>query len=100
MSLSSAVSTVSILCCVALVVALLGGVYAGELFPWHPIFMGLGFLGFMCEGIISAYRLRASDGAPRVAAIQNHMWVQLASMTSIILGFWVIYLNKVRILKN
>lgn len=56
--------------------------------------MGLGFLGFMCEGIIAAYRLRPTDGPLRVTAIQNHMWVQVASIISIQLGFWAIYYNK------
>jgi cytochrome b-561 domain-containing protein 2 len=94
MTLIASISTVSILCTVALVLAVLPQVYAGELFPWHPILMGLGFLGFMCEGIIAAYRLRPTDGPPRVAAIQNHMWVQIASTISILLGFWAIYYNK------
>ena len=95
MSLSSGISTVAILCTVALVLAVLPKVYAGELFPWHPILMGLGFLGFMCEGIIAAYRFRATDGGPRVLAITNHMWVQVAATVSIMLGFWAIYYNKV-----
>ena len=98
MSLSSGISTVSILCTVALVLSLLPQVYAGELFPWHPILMGLGFLGFMCEGIIAAYRLRAIDGSNRVAALQNHMWVQVAATISIMLGFWAIYYNKARMI--
>ena len=98
MSLSSGISTVSILCTVALVLSLLPQVYAGELFPWHPILMGLGFLGVMCEGIIAAYRLRATDGSNRVAALQNHMWVQVAATISIMLGFWAIYYNKARMI--
>ena len=96
MSLSGGISTLSILCCVALVLSVLPEVYAGELFPWHPILMGIGFLGFMCEGIIAAYKLRGSDGNARVTALQNHMWVQVASTISIMLGFWAIYHNKVR----
>ena len=98
MGLASSISTASILCTVALVLSLLPEVYAGQLFPWHPILMGLGFLGLMCEGMIAAYRFRGTDGPPRVVAIQNHMWVQVAATVSIALGFWAIYYNKVRFL--
>ena len=96
MSLSSTVQSLSILCCIALILAVLPQVYAGLLFPWHPILMGVGFLGFMCEGIVAAYKLRATDGPPRVAALQNHMWVQIAATLSIALGFAAIFYNKVR----
>lgn len=80
----------------ALILQLLPGIYAGELFPWHPVLMGVGFLGFMCEGVLAAYKLRSTDGPPRVMAITNHMYVQLAATLSIILGFLAIYYNKVR----
>jgi hypothetical protein len=96
MSLDTAVQNTSILCCVSLIIAVLPGIYAGELFPWHPLFMAVGFLGFMCEGMLGAYRFRSTDGPPRVAAIANHMWVQLAAACCIILGFLAIYYNKVR----
>lgn len=96
-TLASGISSVSIVCCIVLIVSVLPRVYAGELFAWHPIFMALGFLGFMCEGILAAYHLRPSDGHLRVVALQNHMWMQVASAVCVFLGFLCIYSNKVRL---
>ena len=95
-SLSGVVQSCGILLCVSMVLALLPGIYRGELFHWHPFFMTVGFLGFMSEGIVAAFRFRPMEGAPRVAAIQNHAWVQAASSASVALGFYVIYRNKAR----
>ncbi len=94
-SLASGVQLISILCCITLIVALLPSVYSGDLFPWHPVLMAIGFLGFMCEGILTAYKLRLSDGQMRVAALQQHMNIQLAATACIVLGFMAIYFNKV-----
>lgn len=93
-SLPSTIQTLSILCCITIIVAVLPGIYAGKLFPWHPVFMTIGFLGFMCEGITAAFKLRPTDGPPRVTALQNHMLVQLTATAFILLGFSVIYWNK------
>jgi len=98
MSLASVTQTLSILCCVSLVLTLLPQVYSGELFPWHPVLMAIGFMGFMCEGIVAAYKLRPTDGPPRVLALQQHMFVQIAATICIVLGFAAIYANKVSFL--
>jgi hypothetical protein len=94
-SLASIVQTLSILCCITLIIALLPSVYSGELFPWHPVLMAVGFLGFMCEGIVTAYKLRPTDGPSRIIALQQHMNIQLTATACILFGFAAIYANKV-----
>lgn len=74
--------------------AVLPQLYSGVLFAWHPLLMVLGYLGFMTEGILAAYKFRNLDGTPRVLAIQNHGWIQLASSTCVGLGLYIIYRNK------
>jgi hypothetical protein len=50
--------------------------------------------GFMTEGILAAVKFRNLDGGPRVLAIQNHGWIQVAATLSTALGFGAIYRNK------
>lgn len=85
----------SIACCVAMVAVLLPALYSGELFPWHPALMTVGFLGLMTEGMVMAFKFRPLEGGPRVQAIQRHGWIQGGAMLCIVLGFYAIYANKV-----
>jgi cytochrome b-561 domain-containing protein 2 len=90
------VQQLAILATIAISVAVLPGIYRGDLFSFHPLLMSIGFLGFMSEGILAAHRLRHNtDGATRVAGLQNHMWIQFTSTVCITLGFYAIYRNKV-----
>ncbi len=82
-------------CCIVILATQSGGLLGGVLFPWHPLLMSAGFLGFMTEGISTALAFRHLEGGPRVRAIQRHGWVQVASTVCIALGFLVIYTNKV-----
>jgi hypothetical protein len=91
----STIQTLSVFVSLGMVLAMLPAIYKGDLFAWHPVFMTVGFLGFMCEGILAAYRFRGTEGAARVAAIENHLWIQVASTVCIALGFYSIYRNKV-----
>ncbi len=93
-ALAAVVQTASVASAVALALAVLPGLYAGELFPWHPLLMAVGYLGFMAEGILSAHRFRTMDGAPRAAAIANHSLVQGAAAGCALAGFAAIYANK------
>ena len=76
--------------------AVLPGVYAGELFAWHPLFMTLGFLGFMTEGILTAVRFRPNEGMARVVAISNHGLIQAGSAGCVGIGFYAIFRSKAR----
>lgn len=95
MSIIPVLGGISIACCIIIVVAMTPRAFAAELFPWHPVLMTVGFLGFMYQGIVKAYRLRSSDGSVRVLGLQTHLRIQLAAALCILLGFIVIYLNKV-----
>lgn len=66
------------------------------LFVWHPIFMSLGFLGLMAEGILLSISFRPTDGAKRTGKIQQHMYWQSAATLSVLAGLTVIVANKVR----
>eukprot|EP00887_Chlorella_sp_A99_P002879 scaffold6.g2879.t1 len=88
------VQSLGVLTTVGLVLAMLPGLYRGELFAWHPLFMGVGFLGFMTEGILTAVRFRPNEGMARVVAIQNHGLIQAGASVSVGLGFYAIYRNK------
>jgi hypothetical protein len=76
---------------------MLPSAYARELFAWHPIFMTLGYIGFMCEGIIVSFKSRAIEGVTRAGVLTNHMWLQLTSAIMVGIGFAAIYVNKVRV---
>jgi Eukaryotic cytochrome b561 len=80
----------------ALVVSMVWDQFKGNLFSYHPVFMSLGYLGFMTEGISLAIGFRRTDGPARVSAIWRHAAVQLAAALSIAIGFWAIYRNKAR----
>lgn len=86
--------SLSILCCTFVVVSVLPSAYSGTLFAWHPIFMSIGYLIFMCEGISIAYRVRDLDGNSRVGLLTKHLWTQVASIMCVSLGFAAIYVNK------
>lgn len=94
------VQSLSVVCCVSIVVAVLPAAYARTLFAWHPILMSIGYLGFMCEGIAVALRARDVDGNARVSRLMSHMWVQLSSIFCASLGFAAIYVNKTMHGKN
>mmetsp|Transcript_30061 Transcript_30061/g.66602 ORF Transcript_30061/g.66602 Transcript_30061/m.66602 type:complete len:240 (+) Transcript_30061:50-769(+) len=66
-----------------------------KLFGWHPVFMSLGYILFMTEGLISSVMFRQLDGPERVRAIQSHALLQLRAILCIIVGFAVIYWNKI-----
>lgn len=69
--------------------------FDSSLFSWHPLFMSLGFILFMTEGVMSAVTLRGiPPGHQRVLAIQSHALMQLRSLVCVIIGFAVIYRNK------
>lgn len=86
--------SLSILCCTFIVVSVLPSAYAGVLFAWHPTFMSVGYLIFMCEGISLAYRARDVDGSLRVGLLSKHLWTQVAAIVCVSLGFAAIYINK------
>lgn len=88
------IQTLAIFATLGMGFAVLPGVYRGDLFAFHPLLMSIGFLGFMCEGILAAYRLRPTEGSQRVSALANHMWIQVAAIVCISLGFLTIYINK------
>lgn len=69
--------------------------FDNTLFAWHPVFMSIGYILFMAEGLISAVAFRNVEGQDRVKAIQSHALLQLRAVVCIILGFVVIYRNKV-----
>lgn len=70
-------------------------IYNGTLFCWHPIFVTLGFTGLMTEAAVVAINFRRLEGQPRVAAIERHMYLQIASLICVGVGFWAIWQNKV-----
>lgn len=70
--------------------------FDNTLFAWHPLFMSVGYLLFMTEGLMSAVVFRHMDGADRVRAIWAHALMQCRAVICIIIGFIVIYQNKVR----
>lgn len=71
--------------------------FDNSLFAWHPIFMSLGYILFMTEGVLSALSFRSLEGgAERVQAIQGHALLQLRAVVCICLGFGVIFRNKAR----
>lgn len=69
--------------------------FDSTLFAFHPVFMSLGYLIFMAEGLISAVMFRHLEGAERTRAIESHGFMQLRAVTCIAIGFGVIYRNKV-----
>eukprot|EP01024_Parvocaulis_polyphysoides_P059797 TRINITY_DN6483_c0_g1_i1.p1 TRINITY_DN6483_c0_g1~~TRINITY_DN6483_c0_g1_i1.p1 ORF type:complete len:219 (+),score=22.40 TRINITY_DN6483_c0_g1_i1:401-1057(+) len=75
-------------------VSLIVSVANKTLFSWHPIFMTLGYVLFMTEGVISGIKFRRLDGKERVAAIYTHMMWQISAVASILIAFGVIYYNK------
>ena len=91
------IQSASIVCCTFMFVCMLPSAYARELFAWHPIFMTLGYIGFMCEGIIVSFKSRAIEGVTRAGVLTNHMWLQLTSAIMVGIGFAAIYVNKVRV---
>lgn len=71
-------------------------VFNGTLFSWHPTLMSLGFLGFMGNGVLTAFQFRhIMEANARVKAIQKHALWQIAAVSCIGSGFFAIYQNKV-----
>ncbi|KAG1681103.1 hypothetical protein FOA52_015544 [Chlamydomonas sp. UWO 241] len=79
---------------VALSIAFL--LFDSSLFSWHPLFMSIGYVLFMTEGLLAAIMFRHLDGPERVAAIQSHAIMQIRALVCIVIGFVVIYQNKVQ----
>ena len=46
--------------------------------PQHPLFMSIGYVLFMSEGLISGIMFRHLDGPPRVRAIWSHALMQVS----------------------
>lgn len=57
----------------------------------------IGYIGVMAEGLIIAIHFRQTDGSERVKAIWSHAVMQLRAAVLVIIGFGVIYRNKVRV---
>lgn len=66
-----------------------------NLFSWHPVFITLGFVGLMSEGILLGTAFRSLDGRERVGAIIRHALMQVGACVAIAIGFLAIYFNKV-----
>lgn len=49
--------------------------FDNSLFSWHPVFMSLGFLLFMAEGIFAGIQFRSLDGQVRAVG-QGHVRTQ------------------------
>lgn len=69
--------------------------FDSTLFAFHPVFMSLGYVIFMAEGLIASIMFRHLEGPERVRAIEAHGFMQLRAITCIAIGFGVIYRNKV-----
>ena len=78
------------------VVTLCASLFDRTLFSYHPTLMSVGFLGAMSEGVLTALKFRQLEGQQRVAAIQRHLYIQLAAAAAITAGFYAIYRNKVQ----
>jgi cytochrome b-561 domain containing protein 2 len=77
------------------VVTLCASLFDSTLFSYHPTLMSVGFLGAMSEGVLTALKFRQLEGQQRMAAIQRHLYIQLAAAAAITAGFYAIYRNKV-----
>ncbi len=55
----------------------------------------IGYIVFMTEGLIAAIHFRQLDGLERVKAIWSHALLQLRAVICVLIGFGVIYRNKV-----
>ncbi|GLI61584.1 hypothetical protein VaNZ11_004000 [Volvox africanus] len=82
-----------VVACVALSIAFI--LFDNTLFAWHPAFMSIGYVVFMTEGLIAAIHFRQIDGHERVKAIWSHALLQLRAVICIVIGFGVIYRNKI-----
>lgn len=80
---------------ILVVLSLVGVLFNGTLFSWHPALMSLGYLGFMTEGVVAAIKFRSLEGQERVRAIQFHALLQVAASACIAGAFYAIYQNKV-----
>ena len=65
------------------------------LYTWHPIFMALGFLGLMTEGVLTSMSWHTLEGSARTAVLFRHMWWQIGSVGCVSLGLAAIETNKV-----
>ncbi|GAX81977.1 hypothetical protein CEUSTIGMA_g9405.t1 [Chlamydomonas eustigma] len=69
--------------------------FDSSLFSWHPLFMSIGYILFMSEGVVSSIMFRHLDGPVRVRAIWTHAVMQARALICVALGFAVIYQNKI-----
>ena len=72
--------------CLVALVMFLHDVGAGEWFTWHPVFMTLGFLFFMTEGILTYYRGVAAR-ENKASSRRTHMRFQGLGFVCVLLGF-------------
>lgn len=80
---------------IVLTISIAADTFNTTLFALHPMFISLGFLGFMSEGVLLAHSFRLLDGPDRVKAIWQHALMQVAACISISIGFGAIFFNKV-----
>lgn len=82
---------------IVLAVSITADAFNTTLFALHPIFISVGFLGFMSEGILQAHSFRSLEGSERLRTVWRHATVQIFACISIAIGFGAIYFNKVRV---
>ncbi|CAG9460428.1 unnamed protein product [Pedinophyceae sp. YPF-701] len=66
------------------------------LFAFHTLFMSVGLVLVMTEGVLRAMEARATHGPHRTAALKTHMALQLGAVVCLGAGFLTIFANKVR----
>ena len=62
----------------------------GDWFTWHPVFMTLGFLFFMTEGILTYYRAIAAR-ENKIFSRSTHAVLQGFGFVSVVVGFFSIW---------
>eukprot|EP00892_Ulva_mutabilis_P004819 jgi/Ulvmu1/2709/UM014_0165.1 len=82
---------------IILCVSITADIFNTTLFALHPIFITLGFLGLMSEGIQQSHSFRALEGQDRLKAVWRHAIVQTAACVCVAVGFGAIYVNKIRL---
>ena len=73
--------------------------YDASLFSYHPVAMTTGYALFMTLGLLQAVSARDTIAEQRTVALRRHMYLQLAAIGCIFIGFIAIYSNKVTLLR-
>mmetsp|Transcript_4076 Transcript_4076/g.7892 ORF Transcript_4076/g.7892 Transcript_4076/m.7892 type:complete len:229 (+) Transcript_4076:146-832(+) len=69
--------------------------FDGQLFGYHATFMSLGFMLCMAEGVwLASKAVVLPPGEERLGLLKMHMYIQLAGIFCIAVGFYAIYHNK------